>query len=75
MHGSLLPTDLHEDHGGDLLGRESLVFAEVLNLDRWAATVIHDLEGPRLDVLLDNGVIKTATDQTPFNPSQSASNI
>jgi hypothetical protein len=56
---------LGEDHGGDLLGRELLVLAEVLNLDLGAAVVIDNLEGPRLDVLLDGRVIETTTNQTP----------
>jgi hypothetical protein len=60
--GNLL--HLGEDHGGDLLGRELLVLAEVLNLDLGAAVVIDNLEGPRLDVLLDGRVIETTTNQT-----------
>jgi hypothetical protein len=56
---------LHQDHGGDLLGRESLDLTQVVNLDEGVTTLVDDLEGPRLDILLDNGVIETATDQTP----------
>lgn len=58
-------THLEEDHGGDLLGGERLGLAEVLDLDLGVTVVVDDLEGPRLDVLLDSGVIETATDQTP----------
>ena len=39
--------------------------AEVLDLDLGVAVVINDLEGPRLHVLLDGGVIEAAADQTP----------
>lgn len=39
--------------------------AEVLNLNLGVAVLIDDLEGPRLHVLLDGGVIEAATDQTP----------
>lgn len=56
---------LHEDHGGDLLRRERLGLAQVLNLDHGVGALLDDLEGPGLDVLLDNGVIEGATDQTP----------
>ena len=62
-------TDLHEDHGRDLLGSEGLVLTEVLDLDSRAATLVNDLEGPRLNILLHDGVIETATNQTPFIPS------
>lgn len=56
---------LEEDHGRDLLGGELLLLAEVVNLDLGLAGIVDDLEGPRLDVLLDGGVIEAATDQTP----------
>ena len=55
---------LQEDHGRDLLGGESLGLAEVLNLDHGGTSVVDDLEGPRLDILLDGGVIESTTDQT-----------
>ena len=58
-------TCLHEDHGGDLLGSEGLVLTEVLDLDGRGGTLVNDLEGPRLNILLDDGVIKTATNETP----------
>lgn len=58
-------THLEEDHGGDLLGREGLGLAKVLNLDLGLAVVVDNLEGPRLDVLLDGGVIEATADQTP----------
>lgn len=56
---------LHEDHGGDLLGREDLGLVKVLNLDNGVATLVDDLEGPGLNILLDDGVLEAATDQTP----------
>ena len=56
---------LDENHGGDLLSGELLVLTEVLDLDLGAAVVIDNLEGPRLDVLLDGRVIETTTNQTP----------
>lgn len=62
---------LDENHGGNLLGREGLLLAEVVDLDAGVTTVIDDLEGPRLDVLLDGRVIEAATDQTPKENSVS----
>ena len=56
---------LGEDHGGDLLGGERLGLAEVVDLDLGVATLIDDLEGPGLGVLLDGGVIEPAADKTP----------
>lgn len=58
---------LHENHGGDLLGREGLGLTEVVDLDDGALALGNDLEGPRLNILLDDGVIETATNQTPFS--------
>lgn len=56
---------LGEDHGRNLLGRERLGLAEVLDLDLGVATLVNDLERPALGVLLDVGVIEGATDKTP----------
>ena len=56
---------LEEDHGGDLLGREGLGLAQVLNLNHGVGALLDDLEGPGLDVLLDGGVIESAADKTP----------
>lgn len=56
---------LHEDHRRDLLGRKGLGLAEVLDLDGRVSALLDDLEGPRLDILLDIGVIKTTADETP----------
>ena len=42
-----------------------MLAAKVVNLDLGSAILIDDLEGPRLDILLDDGVIETATDETP----------
>jgi hypothetical protein len=57
---------LHEDHGGDLLGGEDLGLVKVLDLDDGVATLVDDLEGPGLNILLDNGVLEAATDETPI---------
>lgn len=61
----LRESHLGQDHGRDLLGRELLGLAEVLDLDLGVAVVVNDLEGPGLHVLLDGGVIEAAADQTP----------
>ena len=58
-------TNLGKDHGRDLLGGEGVGAAEILNLNLRVAVVVNDLEGPRLHVLLDGGVIEAATDKTP----------
>lgn len=58
-------TYLDKDHGRDLLGGEGLGLAEVLDLDHGGSTLVGDLEGPGLDILLDGGIVKTATDKTP----------
>lgn len=55
---------LHEDHGGDLLGGEGLDFAEVVNLNNGVAALVDNGERPGVDILLDNGVLITATDET-----------
>lgn len=65
-------TDLGENHGGDLLRREGVGAAEVLDLDLGVAVVVNDLEGPRLHVLLDGGVVEAAADQTPGGQRGSA---
>jgi hypothetical protein len=62
---------LGENHGGDLLGREGLLLAEVLDLDLGGTVVIDDLEGPRLDVLLDGRVVEATANQTPEGKFQS----
>ena len=61
---------LDEDHGGDLLGGESLGLTEVLNLDHGGTVCVGDLEGPRLDILLDGGIVETTTDKTPVKQCQ-----
>ena len=63
---------LSEDHGGDFLGRESLLLAQVLDLDHGAATLVDNLEGPGLDVLGDGLILVSATDQTPVQTISSA---
>jgi len=56
---------LGQNHSRDLLGGEGLGLAEVLNLDLGVTSIVNDLEGPALHVLLDGGVIESATDETP----------
>lgn len=57
---------LGEDHGGDLLGGEGVDTVEVVNLNLGVAgTIVNNLEGPRLLILLDGGVVDAATDKTP----------
>jgi hypothetical protein len=58
-------TCLEEDHGGDLLGGEGLLLAKVLNLDLRVTAIVDDGKGPRLNILLDRGVIEATADQTP----------
>jgi hypothetical protein len=58
-------TNLGEDHGGDLLGREGVGLAQVLDFDLRVAVVVDNLEGPRLHILLDGWVVEAAADQTP----------
>jgi len=58
-------TYLKENHGGNLLGREGLGLAEVLDLDHGCTTLVGDLEGPGLDILLDGDIVESATDETP----------
>jgi hypothetical protein len=60
---------LDEDHGRDLLGGELLGLTEVGDLDHGAAVLVHDLEGPRLDILLDGLVLESATNQSPVKVS------
>jgi hypothetical protein len=69
--GNLLHLD--KDHGGDLLGRESLLLSEVLDLDLGGSIVVNDLERPGLNVLLDGGVIESAADKTPGVPVRNCS--
>jgi hypothetical protein len=66
--GNLLHLD--KDHGGDLLGGEGLLLAEVLDGDLRAAVVVDNLERPGLDVLLDGGVIESAANETPGRLSE-----
>lgn len=61
--GNLL--HLGEDHGGDLLGGESVLSTEVVDLNLGGTIVVDNLEGPRLDILLDGWVIEAATNETP----------
>jgi len=56
---------LGKNHGRDLLRGESLGLTEVLNLDDRVSTLLNDLEGPGLDVLLDNRVAEGPANQSP----------
>lgn len=56
---------LAQNHSRDLLGREDLGLTEVLDLDHRAAILINDGEGPRLDILLNCGVVESSADQSP----------
>lgn len=56
---------LHQDHGRDFLGGESLGFSKILDLDDRVATLIDNLEWPRLDVLLDDGILVPPANKTP----------
>lgn len=62
-------TYLGQDHGGDLLGGEPVGAAKVGNLDFGGAILLDDLEGPGLDILLDDRVIEAATNETPGRES------
>jgi len=44
--GGCAQSYLDENHGGDLLGRELLLLAEVLDLNEGAAVLVDDLEWP-----------------------------
>ena len=56
---------LRKDHGRDLLRRESLGLTKVLDLNYGVLALLNNLEGPGLDVLLDDGVIERTTNQSP----------
>jgi hypothetical protein len=58
-------THLAKHHGGDLLRGEGLLLAQVVNLHDRVAIAVDDLEGPRLDVLLDGLVVEAATNEAP----------
>jgi hypothetical protein len=63
-------SDLGENHGGDFLWRENLLFSKILDLDHRIATLINDLERPGLDILLDRLIVEAATNQTPKKRSK-----
>jgi hypothetical protein len=56
---------LGKNHSGDLLRRESLGLAQILDLDDGVVALVNYLEGPRLNVLLHDGVIEGPADKTP----------
>lgn len=56
---------LDEDHGGDLLGRERLLLAEILDLHLGTAVIVDHLERPGFNILLDGWVVKSPSDETP----------
>jgi len=56
---------LGEDHGGDLLSLEFLLFTLVLNNNGWfSISTSLDLEWPELDILLDGVVGELSTDES-----------
>ncbi len=55
---------LLEDHGGDLLGGEGLLFAVDVDLDGGLAVLLDELEGEVLGVLLEVGLAPLAADET-----------
>lgn len=61
--------NLGEDHGRNLLGRESLGLLEVLDLDHGLVAGSDDLERPGLDILLDDGIVKATANETPATGS------
>jgi hypothetical protein len=56
---------LHQDHRRDFLGRECLGFTQIFNLDNGVSALVNDLERPRLDILLHDGIFITPTNETP----------
>jgi hypothetical protein len=62
---------LGKNHGGNLLGGEGLGLAKVLDLNDGVAgtALLNNLEGPRLDVLLDNGIAERPANQSPVMDS------
>jgi hypothetical protein len=56
---------LAQNHSRDLLRREDLRFIQVVDLNHGASILINDFEWPRLDILLDSGVIESSADQSP----------
>jgi len=61
---------LAQNHSRDLLRRENLGLIQVVDLDHGATILINDLEWPRLDVLLDCGVVESSADQSPAASNQ-----
>lgn len=55
-----------QDHGGNLFGRECLLYAAILDLDCRLAGLGDHLVGIRLDVLLHILVRELASDETSF---------
>lgn len=56
-----------KDHSRDLLSAVFLSFALELNNDHWfiiISTLAHNLERPKLDVLLDSGVVEFPSDES-----------
>jgi hypothetical protein len=56
---------LHQNHRRDFLGRKCLGFIKIFNLDNRVAALVNNLERPRLDILLHNGIFITPTNETP----------
>lgn len=57
---------LHKDHRRDFLGSKGLVFAEVFDFHNRVSSLVDDLEGPRLNILLHNRVFVASANETPI---------
>uniref|UniRef100_A0A1I8IA95 Recep_L_domain domain-containing protein n=1 Tax=Macrostomum lignano TaxID=282301 RepID=A0A1I8IA95_9PLAT len=55
---------LCQDHGRDLFSKEAFSFTFELNLNFWPTAIIDNSEGPMLHVLLDNRIIKLASNES-----------
>lgn len=56
---------LGENHRGDFLRGEGLGLVQVLDLDHGVTTLVDNLEGPGLNILLDDGVLESSSNKTP----------
>lgn len=56
---------LHQHHGRNFLGSESLGLSQVVDLHGGVSTLVDDLERPRFNILLDNRILIPPTDETP----------
>jgi hypothetical protein len=63
-------THFHKNHRRDFLRRERPDLTQVLNLNDRVSSLLNHLKWPRLDILLDNGVIITTADKAPEELSE-----